>query len=356
MTGSGAQKSTTVRDDRRRADRRRAARRRKAAARLALVRARIAVLQAVSPRRAARFALDLWCTPPDGAGRRRDDRAARGTLSTVTTGSGARVVVETWAPVAGDATHRDAPPSPDARTADGGAAGRDARSEAGVVYLAHGWGGWRGQLGAFVEPLRAAGYRVVAFDAPSHGESGPGRLGPRRSTMPELADALAAVVSEHGAATAVVAHSLGTATTVLAVRDGLPVERLVLVAAITDVLGEVDGFADLLRLSQPTRDLLGGMLSDLAGRPLGELDVRETVRTYPVPPALVVHDRADKEVPYPVGAALAAAWPEGELLTTEGLGHHRLLRDPEVVRAVVDYVTPVREAASAERDLARRTA
>lgn len=321
MTTSRAEKSTTVR-----LDRRRAARRRKAAARLALVRARFAVLQTVSPRRAARLALDLWCTPPDGAGRRRDDRAVAGALSTVTTSSGARVVVEMWDPHAS------------ADDAHDGTVGR--RTGTGVVYLAHGWGGRRGQLGAFVEPLRTAGHRVVAFDAPSHGDSGPGRLGPRRSTMPELADALAAVVREHGEATAVVAHSLGTATTVLAVRDGLPTGRLVLVAAIADVLGQLDGFADLLGLSRPTRELLQSRLSDLAGRPLPELDVRETLRTHPVPPALVVHDRADKEVPYPVGAALAAAWPEGELLTTDGLGHHRLLRDPEVVRAVVDYVTP----------------
>lgn len=322
MTASRAEKSTTVR-----LDRRRAARRRKAAARLALVRARFAVLQTVSPRRAARLALDLWCTPPDGAGRRRDDRALAGALSTVTTSSGARVVVETWDPYTASAD--DAPV---------GAAGHGTGS--GVVYLAHGWGGRRGQLGAFVEPLRAAGHRVVAFDAPSHGDSGPGRLGPRRSTMPELADALAAVVREHGEATAVVAHSLGTATTVLAVRDGLPAGRLVLVAAIADVLGQLDGFADLLGLSRPTRALLQSRLSDLAGRPLPELDVRDTLRTHRVPPALVVHDRADKEVPYPVGAALAAAWPEGELLTTDGLGHHRLLRDPDVVRAVVEYVAP----------------
>ena len=338
MGVSGSKKSTTVR-----ADRRRAARRRKAALQLALVRARLAALQAVSPRRAASLALDLWCTPPDGAGRRRDDRTTLGTLTTVTTDAGARVVVETWAAGAGG-EERTGP------TASGSPA------EAGVVYLTHGWGGWRGQLGAFVEPLRSAGYRVVAFDAPSHGDSGPGRLGPRRSTMPELADALAAVVREHGDATAVVAHSLGTATTVLAVRDGLPARRLVLVAAIADVLGELDGFADLLGLSRPTRELLQGLISDVAGRPLAELDVRETLRSHPVPPALVVHDRADKEVPYPVGAALAAAWPEGELLTTEGLGHHRLLRDPEVVRAVVDYVTPVHPDEPVEHDLARRGA
>ncbi len=325
MTAADDKKSTTVRAE----SRRRAARRRWAAARLAFVRARLAVLQRLSPRRAAGLALELWCTPPDGAGRRRDERSLPGAVTTVTTPAGARVVVETWTP-----------------TTD----------PAGVVYLVHGWGGWRGQLGGFVEPLRTAGYRVVAFDAPSHGGSGPGALGPRRSTMPEMAEALAEVVDVHGEPAAVVAHSLGTATTVLAVRDGLPARRLVLVAAIADVLGELDGFADLLRLSRPTRDLLRGLLSDRAGRPLSELDVRETLRTHTVPPALVVHDRADKEVAYPVGAALAATWPEGELLTTDGLGHHRLLRDPAVVRAVVDYVMPVGSDAPVEHDLARRGA
>lgn len=39
------------------------------------------------------------------------------------------------------------------------------------VYLLHGWGGWRGQLGAFVAPIVEAGRRAVALDTPSHGES-----------------------------------------------------------------------------------------------------------------------------------------------------------------------------------------
>ncbi len=78
-----------------------------------------------------------------------------------------------------------------------------------VVYLVHGWGGWRWQLDPFVDPLVDAGFRVVAFDAPSHGGSGPGPEGPGRSNILEFADALAAVVAANGPAHAVVAHSLG---------------------------------------------------------------------------------------------------------------------------------------------------
>ena len=43
------------------------------------------------------------------------------------------------------------------------------------VLLVHGWEGRGAQLGALVDPLVAAGYRVVALDGPAHGDS-PGRL------------------------------------------------------------------------------------------------------------------------------------------------------------------------------------
>ena len=54
---------------------------------------------------------------------------------------------------------------------------------------------------------------------------------------------------------------------------------------------------------------------------------------------LVVHDRADKETPYAVGAALAAAWPNARLVTTEGLGHQRILSDAEVTAAAVGHIS-----------------
>jgi hypothetical protein len=56
------------------------------------------------------------------------------------------------------------------------------------------------------------------------------------------------------------------------------------------------------------------------------------------PPMLVVHDRDDREVPFADGAAIAAVWPGARFLETSGLGHRRVLRDPAVVEAVVDFV------------------
>jgi len=52
-----------------------------------------------------------------------------------------------------------------------------------TVLLMHGWGGYGAQMQPFVEPLVRSGHRVVLFDAPSHGVSGPSALGPKSATL-----------------------------------------------------------------------------------------------------------------------------------------------------------------------------
>ncbi len=97
--------------------------------------------------------------------------------------------------------------------------------EAPPTYLVHGWGGQRAHLAVFVKPLVEAGYRVIAFDLPSHNESDPGALAPGRTTATECADAIAAMIETHGPAHAVVAHSLGANSTALAAAQGAQVGR-----------------------------------------------------------------------------------------------------------------------------------
>jgi hypothetical protein len=52
----------------------------------------------------------------------------------------------------------------------------------------------------------------------------------------------------------------------------------------------------------------------------------------------VIHDRNDSQVPWKQGAALARHWPGARLLTTQGLGHGRILDDDAVARAAVDFI------------------
>jgi pimeloyl-ACP methyl ester carboxylesterase len=54
-------------------------------------------------------------------------------------------------------------------------------------------------------------------------------------------------------------------------------------------------------------------------------------------PVLVVHDTDDLEVPYADGPRLAELLG-ARLLTTNGLGHRRILYMPNVVMAIVEFI------------------
>jgi pimeloyl-ACP methyl ester carboxylesterase len=276
------------------------------------LRTTFAVLDRAAPPVSGRLATRIWCTLPDGNGRRRDDRPIPGLtapgndVSTVTLRGDRRVVVEAWG---------CGPP----------------------VYLVHGWGGWRGQLGAFVEPLAAHGYQVVAFDAPSHGESGPGRHGPRRTTGLEMMEALQAVVGAYGPPAAIVGHSLGAATTAWSIRDGLAAPaRLALIAPTVGPVPYIRSMARLLGFTDRTRQAMIRRVETMFDRPIGDFDV--VTAGGGMPPTLIIHDQRDKEVPFAEAEQIAAAWPSANLVNTEGLGHQRILRDPGVVWRVTEFV------------------
>jgi pimeloyl-ACP methyl ester carboxylesterase len=55
--------------------------------------------------------------------------------------------------------------------------------------------------------------------------------------------------------------------------------------------------------------------------------------------ALVVHDREDQDVPFSHGEEIARAWPGAQLMATTGLGHRAILRDPEVIRRTITFLT-----------------
>jgi pimeloyl-ACP methyl ester carboxylesterase len=208
-----------------------------------------------------------------------------------------------------------------------------------AIYLVHGWGGRGSQFGALVEPLVEAGHRVVMFDAPAHGDSDHGPAGPRRTNGVEFAKALDAVFCEFGPAEAVVAHSMGTISTYLAMRYGwLGTRCLVFVAPMVEFNGLLDQFQEALGFGPRTRRVLEREVKDFVGVGVSEFDARVQAAHVEPLPTLVLTDRGDRQTPYAdvVDFAETIGAP---LITTEGLGHRKVLRDPEVVRTVVEFVT-----------------
>lgn len=269
------------------------------------------LLERFAPLLGSRWAIELWCTIPKLESSLRLPPGLGSGQPLEADWSGHRIAGESWG---------DGPP----------------------VYLVHGWGGCRAHLGVFVRPLVEAGHRVIAFDLPSHNESGPGELGEGRSTIVECARGVQAVVQTHGPARAIIAHSLGAKAAALAVSWGTPVERLVFLAPMGGFGPYLYRFAARHGFGPRIRIGLHRRLDRYLGFPLLDTDISHVATRIENPPALlVVHDPQDPDTPYAESAALARDWSGAELVTTRGLGrlaHFRILRHRPAIRAGIDFV------------------
>jgi pimeloyl-ACP methyl ester carboxylesterase len=206
--------------------------------------------------------------------------------------------------------------------------------EAPAVLLVHGWGGHAAQMRPFVFPLLAAGYRVIAYDQPAHGVS-EGRL----TGLPDFAEVLAEVAAYVGGVTAVVGHSLGAAAAALAAANGeANFSSAVLVSPPADMVGYSRRFARWHWMPEPVRRAMQAAIEERYGVLWESLDVRRLGRRQSAR-ALVIHDRDDRIVPWTQGAQVAQHWPGARLLSTDGLGHGRILEDESVARAAADFIS-----------------
>ena len=133
-------------------------------------------------------------------------------------------------------------------------------------------------------------------------------------------------------------HSLGGAAVSLAMRNGLQARRAVLLSPPADVVLFSRAFAQHLRIPRRAHNAMRQHLESRLQFRWEELHVPTLARRITAP-ALIVHDRDDPDVPYAHGEEIAAAWPGAELLTTNGLGHRAVLRDPEVLQRTVAFLS-----------------
>jgi pimeloyl-ACP methyl ester carboxylesterase len=197
------------------------------------------------------------------------------------------------------------------------------------VLLLHGWGSHAGRLTPFVDGLLDAGFGVAAFDAPGHGAS-PGRF----ASLPDFVEALERV-ARSVSPVAYIGHSLGAAACALGLRAGVGGRAAVLVSPPADPAVFTRRYARWMRLPPDATEAMCRRLEYRYGAPLDEYRL---VGRSPGVPALIIHDRGDIRISIADGRALARSWPDTELVETRGLGHHRILKDPRVLRRAARFL------------------
>jgi pimeloyl-ACP methyl ester carboxylesterase len=203
-----------------------------------------------------------------------------------------------------------------------------------TVLLVHGWNGRGVQLGAFAPALVKAGYRVVTFDTPAHGRS-PGNA----TNLPEISEAIQEIAQACGPVHAVIGHSFGVACTLFAVQQGLQLNRIAAISPPHNVRGLTQKFFTALDIDTPVQEIFNKKFEMNFGADLWERFSPEVLARQLSVPGLIVHDQDDRDVPHAEGEAVAQAWPGAQFVCTKGLGHRRILRDPEVIARVTAFIT-----------------
>jgi len=201
-----------------------------------------------------------------------------------------------------------------------------------VILISHGWSSFGLRFSPWVSALRAQGFAVVAFDQPGHGRNEASRV-----TLLSFVDTAVAVGRHVGAFAGAVGHSLGGAAIAAGMSEGLLVKRAVLIAPAADAVAASRRFSRAIALPEHRRTAMQAQLERDSGRSMDSFSVQHIAPRLSQP-ALIVHDLIDSDVPWEEGERYARFWPDARLLTTNGLGHHRIVNDPSVVAAGIGFL------------------
>ena len=270
-------------------------------ARITALRAAFRTVGSLAPDVAARWAESLFCRPPRQEARAAEEAFLATGRPFAVAGSAGPLSAWEW-------------------------------GEGPLVVLAHGWGSRAGRWATLAPLLVGAGFRVVTYDAPAHGRS-PGRI----ASLPEFAEALLAVAADREPVHGVVGHSLGGAAIAVALDRGLRARRAVLVAAPSNPEVFADRFATVLGIPPAVRRTMQANLERRLGVEWKHLHLPSIATRIDVP-ALIVQDADDPDVTVDDAKAIQGAWRNADLMVTTGNGHRAVIRAPEVMGRIVDFM------------------
>jgi pimeloyl-ACP methyl ester carboxylesterase len=211
------------------------------------------------------------------------------------------------------------------------------------VLLVHGWGSRASHLAPIGRSLARSGFRVLAFDGPSHGQSlKDGQK--QHSSMFEFCRAIATVANTIQPLYAIVGHSLGAAAAAFTLAGHASIasykisaEKFVLISSPASVARMIENFCRREDLEEKVEELTHGL----------EREFHFSVSNYLLPPALsnieasilLVHDEHDDEIPVADAVSLKETREDAHLVVTQGAGHQRILANRVMIRAVKNFLT-----------------
>lgn len=202
------------------------------------------------------------------------------------------------------------------------------------VWVMHGWAGRATQFRKFVPALNQAGYGVIGFDGPGHGRSGG-----KQTNAIEFKEILDQLAAQYGLPVAIVGHSFGGAAALYAIASGLQVNKLIEIGSPVDRTAILRSYLKAIDGSPARIAFFDRYVVARFGKPFECFTTRQIIRQLKQPlDLLLVHDEEDHDVGIDQPELLVRENPWVKLHRTRGLGHNRILRDPQVIAACIEFI------------------
>lgn len=201
------------------------------------------------------------------------------------------------------------------------------------VLMVHGWSGRGTQMAILAKQLVDKGFTVISFDAPAHGKA-PGRM----SMMPFFIESIHEISKDYGPFDSAIGHSLGGMSLLRAVKEGLPLKKLVIIGTANSVTHITKEFARNMKLNDVVANKMKSYFDKKFGQDMDVYSGALSAESVKIP-TLVVHDKNDVDVDVSSAYEISEKLVNNELFLTEGLGHRKVLGNPEVINKITTFVT-----------------
>lgn len=203
------------------------------------------------------------------------------------------------------------------------------------VLLVHGWSTTSRSMSHFTNNLLKNNYQVISYDALRHGNS-KGAF----SDLAGWADSVQAVMKQIGPVECIVAHSFGGAAVTVASKLGLDTKKLVFIAPIHDITSVADNFAEHLHIPLKIVENMRVYTWSQNEKNFNKYGTnwKDIVISDFHVPTLLIHDSDDREIGIKHSQQICKMWPWATLITTEGLGHRKILDDSKVAEEMSKFI------------------
>ncbi len=205
-----------------------------------------------------------------------------------------------------------------------------------AVLLAHGWESRGTALRMFVKPLVSMGYFVIAFDALGHGNSGG-----KQNNVATNGRTIAAIIRHYHGVYAAIGHSFGCSSLIYALQyadTNLSIDKLVFLAVPYKTRHIIESYFDVIKAPDSVKKSFYAIIEKKSGRSVDDFDVSKANKQVKVGSLLLVHDRFDDVTGIDAAETIVHNWDNARLLVTEGYGHFRLAKNPDVSKRIVDFI------------------